>query len=111
MVLVEGRPSCCGDSHGLARDLTHGAPGVARALERAGRGGGGGESRIERLDVTPARVRVLVTVRPKYVCRPCNGAQHAQAPAPEWLVPRGLPTEALVAHSMVAKFGDYLPSL
>lgn len=24
-------------------------------------------------------------------------------------MPRGLPTEALVAHSMVAKFGDYLP--
>ena len=68
-----------------------------------------GESRIERLDVIPAQFRVLVTVRPKYVCRPCNGAQHAQAPAPEWLVPRGLPTEALVAHSMVAKFGDYLP--
>ncbi len=32
-----------------------------------------------------------------------------QAPAPEWLVPRGLPTEALVAHAMVSKFGDYLP--
>jgi transposase len=28
---------------------------------------------------------------------------------PERLVPRGLPTEALVAHTMVAKFGDYLP--
>ena len=24
-------------------------------------------------------------------------------------MPRGLPTEALVAHSMVAKFGDHLP--
>jgi transposase len=31
------------------------------------------------------------------------------ASAPEWLVPRGLPTEDLVAHSMVSKFGDYLP--
>jgi len=68
-----------------------------------------GESRTERLDVIPAQFRVLVTVRPKYVCRTCAGAQHAQAPAPEWLVPRGLPTEALVAHCMVAKFGDYLP--
>lgn len=68
-----------------------------------------GESRTERLDVIPAQFRVRVTVRPKYVCRACNGARHAQAPAPEWLVPRGLPTEALVAHSMVAKFGDYLP--
>ncbi|SNR88670.1 IS66 family transposase, partial [Puniceibacterium sediminis] len=68
-----------------------------------------GEDRSERLDVIPARFRVLVTIRPKYVCRSCNGASHAQAPAPEWLVPRGLPTEALVAHSMVSKFADYLP--
>ena len=68
-----------------------------------------GEDRDERLDVIPARFRVLVTVRPKYICRSCAGASHAQAPAPEWLVPRGLPTEALIAHSMVAKFGDYLP--
>lgn len=68
-----------------------------------------GEDRAERLDVIPAQFRVLVTVRPKYVCRTCAGAQHAQAPAPEWLVPRGLPTEALVAHAMVAKFGDHLP--
>jgi transposase len=68
-----------------------------------------GEDRSERLDVIPAQFRVLVTIRPKYVCRTCAGASHAQAPAPEWLVPRGLPTEALVAHSMVAKFGDYLP--
>ncbi|MDF0603893.1 IS66 family transposase [Psychromarinibacter sp. C21-152] len=68
-----------------------------------------GEDRSERLDVIPARFRVLVTVRPKYLCRSCDGASHVQAPAPEWLVPRGLPTEALVAHSMVSKFGDYLP--
>ncbi|MDF0603897.1 IS66 family transposase [Psychromarinibacter sp. C21-152] len=68
-----------------------------------------GEDRSERLDVIPARFRVLATVRPKYICRNCAGVSHTQAPAPEWLVPRGLPTEALVAHSMVSKFGDYLP--
>ena len=68
-----------------------------------------GADRTERLDVIPARLRVLVTIRPKYMCRTCAGKSHAQAPAPEWLVPRGLPTEALVAHSMVSKFGDYLP--
>lgn len=68
-----------------------------------------GEDRSERLDVIPAQFRVLVTIRPKYMCRNCAGTSHAQAPAPEWLVPRGLPTEAMVAHCMVAKFGDYLP--
>ena len=68
-----------------------------------------GEDRTDRLDIIPAQFRVLVTVRPKYLCRKCDGKSHAQAPAPEYLVPRGLPTEALVAHTMVAKFGDYLP--
>ena len=64
-----------------------------------------GEDKTERLDIIPAQFRVLVTVRPKYMCRSCDGKSHAQAPAPEYLVPRGLPTEALVAHTMVAKFG------
>lgn len=68
-----------------------------------------GEDRSERLDIIPAQFRVLVTVRPKYMCRACEGKSHAQAPAPEYLVPRGLPTEALIAHVLVAKFGDYLP--
>ena len=68
-----------------------------------------GEDRSDRLDIIPAQFRVLVTVRPKYMCRACNGKSHAQAPAPEYLVPRGLPTEALIAHTLVAKFGDYLP--
>lgn len=68
-----------------------------------------GADRTERLDVVPAQFRVLVTVRPKYLCRACAGRQSAQAPAPEVLVPRGLPTEALVAHTMVAKFADHMP--
>jgi len=37
-----------------------------------------GEDRSERLDVIPARFRVLVTVRPKYLCRSCDGASHVQ---------------------------------
>ena len=46
-----------------------------------------GEDRTERLDVVPAQFRVLVTVRPKYMCRIRDGKSHAQAPAPEFLVP------------------------
>ena len=68
-----------------------------------------GEDRTERLDIVPAKLRVLVTIRPKYICRACEGKQSTQAPAPEYLVPRGLPTEALVAHTLVAKFADHLP--
>ena len=31
-----------------------------------------GEDRTERLDVVPAQLRVIVTVRPKYACRTCT---------------------------------------
>ena len=32
-----------------------------------------GEDRTERLDIVPARLRVIVTVRPKYACPACKG--------------------------------------
>lgn len=67
-----------------------------------------GEDVSERLDMVPAQLRVLVTRRPKYACRRCSGAV-VQAHAPEHIVPGGLPTEALIAQIMVAKFGDHLP--
>lgn len=67
-----------------------------------------GEDVSERLDVVPAQLRVLVTRRPRYACRRCSGAV-VQAHAPEHVVPGGLPTEALIAQVMVAKFGDHLP--
>ena len=31
-----------------------------------------GEDRTERLDIVPAQLRVIVTVRPKYACRACT---------------------------------------
>jgi hypothetical protein len=58
--------------------------------------------------VIPAQLRVLVTRRPKYACRRCSGAV-VQAHAPEHVVPGGMPTEALIAQVIVAKFGDHLP--
>ena len=39
------------------------------------------EDRSERLDIVPAQLRVLVTVRPKYACRACEEGV-VQAPAP-----------------------------
>jgi transposase len=67
-----------------------------------------GEDRSERLDITPARFRVIVTIRPKYACRRCAGAM-AQAAAPAHLIEGALPTEALLAHVLVAKHADHLP--
>jgi transposase len=67
-----------------------------------------GEDKSERLDVIPAQYRVLVTRRPKYACRACEGSI-VQAPAPNRLIEGGLPSEGLVAHIIAAKFGDHLP--
>ena len=67
-----------------------------------------GEDVSERLDVIPAQFRVIVTRRPKYGCRSCEGGI-SQAPAPEHIIQSGLPTEALIAHVLVSKYADHLP--
>jgi transposase len=74
-----------------------------------------GEDTSKRLDKIPAKVRVIVTRRPKYACRTCEktGADDVagiiQAPAPARLIEGGLPTEALVADVVVSKHADHLP--
>jgi transposase len=55
-----------------------------------------GEDVSVRLDVIPARFRVLVTQRPRYACRRCSQTV-AQAHAPEHVVPGGLPKEPFIA--------------
>jgi transposase len=67
-----------------------------------------GEDVAERLDIVPATFRVLVTRRPRYGCRGCESAV-VQAPAPPRIIESGIPTEALVAHVLVAKYADHLP--
>jgi transposase len=74
-----------------------------------------GEDRSERLDKVPARLKVIVTRRPKYACRTCEktGADQTagviQAPAPARLIEGGLPTEALVIDVVVSKYAWHLP--
>jgi transposase len=67
-----------------------------------------GEDTGERLDIVPARFRVLVVRRPKYACRACENVV-VQAPAPARLIEGGLPTEATVAQVLVSKYADHLP--
>ncbi|WP_353351891.1 IS66 family transposase, partial [Aquicoccus sp. SU-CL01552] len=67
-----------------------------------------GEDRTERLDIIPAQLRVIVTVRPKYACRTCAEGV-SQAPALAHLIEGGLPTEGAIAHVLVGKFSDHLP--
>jgi transposase len=66
-----------------------------------------GEDISERLDVVPAQYRVIVTHRPRLACRACE--KIVQSPAPEHLIQSGLPTEAMVASVLVAKYGWHLP--
>lgn len=67
-----------------------------------------GEDVSERLDVVPTRFRVIVTRRPRYACAACHDGV-VQAPAPPRLIEAGIPTEGLLAHIAVAKYGDGLP--
>jgi len=67
-----------------------------------------GEDRTERLDIVPAQLRVIVTVRPKYACRTCTDGV-TQAPARAHLIMGGLPTEGALAHILVSKYADHLP--
>lgn len=67
-----------------------------------------GEDRSERLDIVPAQFRVILTIRPKYACRTCSSGV-VQAMAPARLIEGALPTEALLAHVLVAKYSEHLP--
>ncbi len=67
-----------------------------------------GEDVSERLDVVPARFRVLLTRRPRFACSACHDAVR-QAPAPARLIEAGLPTERLLAQVAVAKYADAQP--
>jgi transposase len=67
-----------------------------------------GEETSKRLDVVPAQYQVIVTHRPKYACRSCEG-QIVQAPAPAHLIEGGLPTERMVAQVLVGKYADHVP--
>ncbi len=68
-----------------------------------------GEDRTERLDIVPAQLRVLVTIRPKYACPACKGGV-TQAKTPPHLIEGALPTEGAIAHVLVSKYADHCVS-
>ncbi|MER9275556.1 IS66 family transposase [Mesorhizobium sp. M0643] len=67
-----------------------------------------GEDVSEALDIVPALLRVIRTIRPKYACRACE-AHVVQAPARARVMDGGMATTALVAHVVVSKFAWHLP--
>jgi len=65
----------------------------------------------ERIDYVPSHYRRLRLVRPVYG-RPFTDAEfqpRVVAPAPAFLVPKGLPTDALAIQVLIAKYADHLP--
>jgi transposase len=73
-----------------------------------------GEEVSEKLDIIPAKVQVIRNIRPKYVCKKCQGVEtqgptvKVAPPQPE-IIPKGIATPGLLAHIAVAKYADALP--
>ena len=66
-----------------------------------------GEDVSEVLEYVPASFRVIRHVRPRFACS-CGNCI-AQAPAPSRPIARSFAGAGLLAHIMVAKYGDHLP--
>ena len=80
-------------------DDTHCSYGCA--LERFG------EDISEKLDYTPGVFEVERHIRGKWVCRRCE--RLIQAPVPPQVIDKGIPTAALLAQVLIAKYMDHLP--
>ncbi len=76
-------------------------PECGRPLERVG------EDISERLDVVPAQFIVQRHIRGKWACRCCQLL--IQEPVQPQIIDSGVPTPALIAHTMVSHFVDHLP--
>jgi transposase len=73
-----------------------------------------GEEVTEKLDIIPARMRVIRHIRLKYACRNCEGVEDDGktvkiAPPPTQIIPKGIATAGLVSHILTGKFCDALP--
>src|SRR3954466_12986446 len=66
-----------------------------------------GEDVTEELDYLPGRFVVNRIVRPRLACTCCEAI--CQAPLPSRPIERGRPGSGLLAHVLVAKYGDHLP--
>ena len=66
-----------------------------------------GEDVSEKLDFVPGTLRVQRHVRGRWACRVCE--RWEQEPMPAHVIDKGLPSEALLAHVVVAKYDDHLP--
>ncbi len=73
-----------------------------------------GEEVSEQLDIIPPKIRVIRNIRPKYVCKQCEGVEADEpavsiAPVPEQMIPKSIATPGLLAWIVTGKFADALP--
>jgi len=73
-----------------------------------------GEDVSEKLDIIPARIRVIRHIRYKYACKGCEGIESeggavSIAHLPPQLIPRGIATPGLLSYILISKFADALP--
>ena len=67
-----------------------------------------GEEVSEQLDIIPAQIKVIRTVRIKYGCKACNDCIKV-APLPAKPIPKWIATAGLLAFIAVSKYQDGLP--
>jgi len=67
-----------------------------------------GEDISEQLDVIPAQVKVIRTIRKKYACPHCEG-HVKRAPCPKTAIPKSMAGPGLLAYITTSKYGDGLP--
>ena len=66
-----------------------------------------GEDISEKLHYIPGVFEVERHIRGKWVCRSCE--RLIQAPMPAYIIDKGIPTAALLAQVLIAKYLDHLP--
>jgi transposase len=67
-----------------------------------------GEEVSEQLDVIPAKIKVIRTIRKKYACAACQ--EHVKrAPLPKTAIPKSMAGPGLLAYIATSKYGDGLP--
>lgn len=65
-----------------------------------------GEEISEKLEIVPAKVKVIHTIRKKYACTKCES--RTIAPAPFELIPKSIASSFLLAYVASAKYVDAL---
>jgi transposase len=89
------------DHHHEPADTRCPTPECGQPMQRVG------EDISERLDIVPAQFTVQRHIRGKWACRCCQIL--VQEPVDPQIIDSGVPTAALIAHTMVSRFVDHLP--